>query len=194
MLSIRKGQPWIFWPSSICDTFPINPANKLLTGDFTFTIDMDITLLDDSPKQKSIFCLLPCYTGLDVHSDFMVLTVSYKRKTEHYTLPVMLETEEKTNIRFNHIKGNGIYLYINDILVLSENLNGHELGVDSSPHIIFGAGNFPRNNFNLNYTDFDMHKFYVYHENELVAKHDFEKYIFDKSVDLTDNCNFIHKI
>ena len=30
MLEIKKGEPWIFWPSSICDTFPINPANKKL--------------------------------------------------------------------------------------------------------------------------------------------------------------------
>ena len=30
--------------------------------------------------------------------------------------------------------------------------------------------------------------------NNLLAKHDFKDFIFDKSVDITDNCNFIHKI
>ena len=41
MLEIRKGNPWIFWPSSICDTFPLDPANKKLNGKFSFTLDID---------------------------------------------------------------------------------------------------------------------------------------------------------
>ena len=77
---------------------------------------------------------------------------------------------------------------------MSENLNSHELGFDNNPHIIFGAGNFPRNNFNLNYVDLDLYKFEILVNNNLLAKHDFEDFIFDKSVDITDNCNFIHKI
>ena len=38
MLHISKGSPWVFWPNHICDTFPINPANKHLRGDKNFTL------------------------------------------------------------------------------------------------------------------------------------------------------------
>ena len=68
------------------------------------------------------------------------------------------------------------------------------LGYSESPHIIFGAGNFPKNNFNLNYTDFDLHEFKLSVDGELVSHHTFEKFIHDKSFDLTENCNFIHKV
>ena len=57
MLEIRKGNPWIFWPSSICDTFPLDPANKKLNGKFSFTLDIDFTLLDDTECKKTIFSL-----------------------------------------------------------------------------------------------------------------------------------------
>ena len=36
MLKLNKGEPWVFWPSSICDTFPENPGNRILRGDFYF--------------------------------------------------------------------------------------------------------------------------------------------------------------
>ena len=62
MLEIRKGNPWIFWPSSICDTFPINPANKRLNGNHSFTMELDITLLDNSKSKKTIFSILPMYS------------------------------------------------------------------------------------------------------------------------------------
>ena len=194
MLNISKGNPWVFWPNSICDTFPENPANKLLTSENNFTINLDFSYKEGNQKQKTIFALLPCYTGLDIHDTFSVFTVSYKKKTEHYTLPGMINPDEKNRLVFKHRIKEGIYLYINDILVLSENLNSHELGFDNNPHIIFGAGNFPRNNFNLNYVDLDLYKFEILVNNNLLAKHDFKDFIFDKSVDITDNCNFIHKI
>ena len=73
-------------------------------------------------------------------------------------------------------------------------MGGKELGYDESPHIIFGAGNFPKNGFNLNYTDFNLHEFKLEVDGELVSHHTFEKFIHDKSYDITDNCNFIHKL
>ena len=57
MLEIRKGNPWIFWPSSICDTFPINPSNKKLNGKSSFILDIDFTLLDDRKEKKTIFLI-----------------------------------------------------------------------------------------------------------------------------------------
>ena len=38
MLEIKKSNPWIFWPSSICDTLPEKPANKILSGEHYFKL------------------------------------------------------------------------------------------------------------------------------------------------------------
>ena len=51
------------------------------------------------------------------------------------------------------------------------------LGFDENPHIIFGAGNFPKNNFNLNYTDIDLHEFKLTVNDEILSHHTFEKFI-----------------
>jgi hypothetical protein len=80
MLEIRKGNPWIFWPSSICDTFPLDPANKKLNGKFSFTLDIDFTLLDDTECKKTIFSLLPMYSGYDCDKGCDIFFTMMERK------------------------------------------------------------------------------------------------------------------
>ena len=192
MLEIRKGNPWIFWPSSICDTFPTDPANKKLNGKHSFKLEFDFTLLDDSNEKKTIFSMLPMYSGFDVDNgcDIFLYNIG---ETKTKVLPKLVKVGEKTNIKFEYIYGKRITLYIND-KEYSVELNEEELGFDESPHIVFGAGNFPKNGFNLNYTDFNLHNFKLEVNDELVSHHEFEKFIHDKSYDLTGNCNFIHKL
>lgn len=192
MLEIRKGNPWIFWPSSICDTFPTDPANKKLNGKHSFKLEFDFTLLDDSNEKKTIFSMLPMYSGFDVDNgcDIFLYNIG---ETKTKVLPKLVKVGEKTNIKFEYIYGKRITLYISD-KEYSVELNEEELGFDESPHIVFGAGNFPKNGFNLNYTDFNLHNFKLEVNDELVSHHEFEKFIHDKSYDLTGNCNFIHKL
>ena len=33
MIHIKKYKPWIFYPSALCDSYPENPANKIISGD-----------------------------------------------------------------------------------------------------------------------------------------------------------------
>jgi hypothetical protein len=192
MLEIRKGNPWIFWPSSICDTFPTDPANKKLNGKYSFKLEFDFTLLDDSNEKKTIFSMLPMYSGFDVDNgcDIFLYNIG---ETKTKVLPKLVKVGEKTNIKFEYIYGKRITLYIND-KEYSVELNDEELGFDESPHIVFGAGNFPKNGFNLNYTDFNLHNFKLEVNDELISHHEFKKFIHDKSYDLTGNCNFIHKL
>jgi len=192
MLEIRKGNPWIFWPSSICDTFPTDPANKKLNGKYSFKLEFDFTLLDDSNEKKTIFSMLPMYSGFDVDNgcDIFLYNIG---ETQTKVLPKLVKVGENTNIKFEYIYGKRITLYIND-KEYSVELNEEELGFDESPHIVFGAGNFPKNGFNLNYTDFNLHNFKLEVNDELISHHEFKKFIHDKSYDLTGNCNFIHKL
>ena len=194
MLELKKSNPWIFWPSSICDTFPVNPADKHLGGGSNFDLTLEFTLKDESKEQKTLFCILPHYTGLDLHEDFMVFTVSFQEKTEYFKLPLLIVPNEYTKLRVVHRVNQYLNLFINSAMVLNVNFGANTWKTDGSPHIILGSGNFPRNGFNLNYTEYNLHSFELKVEEELVANHKFEEFIFDKSVDLTDNCNFLHKI
>jgi len=194
MLEIRKGEPWIFWPSSICDTFPLDPANKKLNGKHSFKLEIDLTLLDDREEKKTIFSILPSYSGYDVDKGCDIFLYNDGEQTHTRVLPNLIEVGKKTNIKFEYTYGKELELYVNDRRAVRVGLGGKELGYDESPHIIFGAGNFPKNGFNLNYTDFNLHEFKLEVDGELISHHTFEKFIHDKSYDLTDNCNFIHKV
>ena len=194
MLEIRKGEPWIFWPSSICDTFPIEPANKKLNGEHSFLIDFDFTLLDDAFDKKTIFSLLPMYSGYDVDKGCDIFLYNDGEKTHTKVLPNLVKPNIKTNIKFEYIYKESIELYVNNLKQARIGLKNKTLGYSDSPHIIFGAGNFPKNNFNLNYTDINLHEFKLFVDGQLVSHHLFDKFIHDKSFDITENCNFIHKL
>ena len=194
MLEIKKGEPWIFWPSSICDTFPINPANKKLNGNHSFLIDFDFTLLDELDGKKTIFSLLPMYSGYDVDKGCDIFLYNDGEKTHTKVLPNLIKPNKKTNIKFEYIYKDSVELYVNNLKQARVGLKNKTLGYSDSPHIIFGAGNFPKNNFNLNYTNINLHEFKLSIENELVSHHTFDTFIHDKSYDKTENCNFIHKL
>lgn len=194
MLSISKGNPWIFWPSSICDTFPENPANKILSGDKSFEFSFDFILKDNSADQKTIFTLVPRYTGLDLFPNQTVITITYEDGPEYYRLPLIIDPDTNVNVKFDHKPKQYFKVFINNEEVVNESLVEKTFGIAESPHIIIGAGNFPKNNFNLNYVDVDFLRFSVFQDGNILADHFFEEQIFDKFVDITGNLNFIHKL
>lgn len=194
MLNIHKGDPWLFWPSSICDTFPENPANKILSGDHSFEFTFDFILRDDSLDQKTIFTLVPRYTGLDLFPNETVITITYEDKARYYRLPTIVDQGVITKVKFDHKPKQYFKVFINNEEVVNESLMDKVFGINDAPHIIIGAGNFPKNNFNLNYTEFDLLRFSVFQDGNILADHFFEERIFDKYVDITGNLNFVHKI
>ena len=194
MLNIKKGEPWVFWPSSICDTFPENPCNKLLSGEHSFEFTIDFKLVEDVVQQSTVFTLIPRYTGLDLFPNETVITITFEDEARYYRLPPMISKGENTSIKFDHKPKQYIKVFINNKEVVSESLHDKVFGITESPHIIFGAGNFPVNNFNLNYVELELLRFSVFQDGNILADHFFEKQIFDKFVDITGNLNFIHKI
>lgn len=194
MLNINKGEPWIFWPNSICDTLPENPANKVLSGDQYFKITFDLELTDTSDNQKTLFTIVPRYTGLDLFYDKMKLTITCEEEVHYIDLPLLITRNERVVIVLEHLPKEYFRLFINNNEVYSHSLMNESFGIADNPHVIIGAGNFPKNDFNLNYTSFNLFEFKVEDKKEVLAHHLFNEYIFDKSVDITDNCNFIHKL
>jgi hypothetical protein len=193
MLHITKGKPWLFWPSNICDTFPENPANKYLSGNYDFTLEITFTLTDNSDNQKSLFCILPHFTGIDIYKDKCVFIVTLKNGVKYQEIPHTVKVDEITKIKIEHRTLNRLELFIDDISMVTIDLTNNQFAVEEEPHIIFGAGNFPKNGFNLNYTQYKLFDFKIYTD-RLLCHHTFDEFIMDKSVDKTENCNFIHKI
>lgn len=196
MLKLKIGEPWVFWPSSICDTFPEHPGNKILRGDCYFEFDIRFTLPRLLNERMTLFSLLPKYTGLDIQPNGtgMTFVCTTESSSEYIELPMLIQVGEENLIKVKHIPENNLSLFINGIKVYEENLSNKVFGIDNSPHIIFGAGNFPKNNFNLNYVDLDLHEFILKGVTGVLSHHTFEEFIFDKSVDISGNLNFIHKI
>lgn len=195
MLHIETGNPWLFWPSHICDTFPENAANRVLSGDSEFELHVDLKINKVEGVIGTLFTLLPHYTAMDIYEGRLLFTMMNEdKKTEYWDLPVPIYDEVKLNIIWQHKPNNSFSVFINKRKVQEVDLSEKAFATESEPHIIIGAGNFPKNGFNLNYTDIELYEFKVMQNKQLLCHHTFENFIYDKSVDLTDNCNFINKI
>ena len=194
MLKINKGEPWIFWPNSICETFPENAGNKVLSNKLDYTMEIDFTLTDESDLDKTLFALVPRYMGLNIVNGGISFTTTFEDDVEYHSLPNVIIPHTYTKIKLNHVYGSGLELYLNDEIILNVELSEKQLGLDSSPHIIFGAGNFPKNKTNTNFTEFQFHKFRLTSKEGVLSDHTFKEFIHNKSVDVTGNCNFLHKI
>lgn len=194
MLKINKGEPWIFWPNSICDTFPENAGNKILSNKLNYTMEIDFTLTDESDFDKTLFALVPRYMGLNIVNDGISFTITFEDDVMYYSLPYVIVPHTYIKFKLNHVHGSRLELYLDDEIILNVDLTENELGLNDSPHIIFGAGNFPKNKTNTNFTEFQFHKFKLTSNEEVISNHTFNEFIHNKSVDLTGNCNFLHKI
>lgn len=195
MLNIENGKPWVFWPSHICDTFPENPANKILQGKEPFEMYVDLVVKKTEGVIGTLFTLLPHYTAMDIYEGRVLFTMMNEdRETEYWDLPFPLFDDARMRIKWIHEPNKSFDVFINERPVHKVDLSEKSFAYDDDPHIIFGAGNFPKNGFNLNYTDIELHEFKVIQNNELLCHHTFQDFIFDKSVDITDNCNFMNRI
>lgn len=193
-MRISKGSPLVFWPSSICETFPENPSNLLLSGEKEFSFSVEFTIQEEVIDHATVFTLLPRYCGLDVYNNKSIITITYEEEAKYYDIGNIIQPFKRTLVTFQNLPKDKFVVFINREAVLEENLSEKTLGISNAPHIIFGAGNFPKNDFNLNYVNMDLHSFKINHQGSEVTNHLFEEKIFDKFVDTTGNLNFIHKI
>ena len=194
MLKIDKGEPWVMWPDNLVSKFIDKPANQIFEHDGDYEFNMVFELLEDVTDKVSIFSKLPNYFGLDLVPNGGALIYSYKN-----TIDVFYEFQECTwdkNTKYD-LKitktGNNLKTTINGTVFFDIELTYPIDGSDNS-HIVFGAGNFPKNGFNLNYVTYNLHYLSITRDGEMVCEHKFKEFIHGKSFDLTDNCNFIFKI
>jgi len=215
---IKEGEPWLLWPDMI--SFGINRGEiyKTFEGETDFTISMRVKVNSKEPYKRTLFAKLPNYMGIDVEGDknqllFIGNYIKDNVVTPEYEMIDGYLYWDYNFLTINYSKElNLIKILINDINVFEHNLGDKQLSVGYEPHIVFGAGNFPRNGFNLNYCSYDMDYLIIakkslsytiitdlYNKNieipeGVVGLYDFNKKTDFKINDLTGNCNFLHKI
>lgn len=183
----------MFHPKCLCDTFPENPATKILDGNHNFQIEMKITLLDTMDKNGTIFCFLPKYTGLDIHKNMLFFTVKYEDNSSNfYQFPFKISDGVEMNLKIVHVSKKYLKVLINEEEQLNLNLEVLGLYIDDNPCIVFGANRYTDMDENSNTTELHLYEFKLYEKTKLLAHHTFDEFIFNKSVDKTGNLNFIH--
>lgn len=214
---IKKGEPWLLWPN--ISSYGINTGNisETFEGNTDFTLAINLMALSTESTKRTLFAKLPNYCGIDIEENntpLLILNLLKNGKETYKYLTSQTVINGGFNIlvyRYNMLN-KILEVLVNEEIAISYQLEEDErLSVGSDPHIIFGAGNFPKNNFNLNYfsfqTDFiliaksyktfseivKIKKDGIFDES-VVGLYDFKKHTDYKVYDLSNNCNFIHKI
>jgi hypothetical protein len=181
------------WPNILGQKFIKDPANRIFDyeGDFSFRLVFELD--DVIAKKSTLFAKLPSYFGVDLEEYGILLIITdNKGKTEYLTCNFQWDAGKKYELLITKSQ-EVITLYI-DGEALNLYFIEDKLASDENSHIIFGAGNFPKNDFNLNYLGVTLHELEIIREEETISEHAFEEFIHGKSYDLTDNCNFLHQI
>lgn len=214
---IERNEPWILWPDNV--SYGINKGNigQTFEGENSFSLVMKLKLLSNDTVKRTIFAKVPNYCGIDIEPNNKPLLI-LRINREGEEISEYLTSQTPINEDFNYLifrynrDEKLIEVLLNELVIISYILKENEtLTKESNPHIIFGAGNFPINNFNMNLCSYDLDflmisKSYLTFEeiidikenktikNEIIGLYDFEKHTDFKVFDLTNNCNFLHKI
>jgi hypothetical protein len=215
---INKGEPWLLWPDKISYGINRGEIYKTLEGETDFTISMRVKILSKKPYKRTLFAKLPNYMGIDIEGDNNQLLFIYNKDengdvgSEYEMIDGYLSSDYNF-VTVSYTKElNVIKIIINNQIVFTKSLGSQKLTIGYEPHIIFGAGNFPKNDFNLNYCSYDLDFLLIAKKcvpfniiedvyngqieipEGVVGLYDFNKKTEHKIYDLTGNCNFIHKI
>lgn len=216
---IKEQEPWLLWPDKVSYEINKGEIGKTFEGDTDFTISMRIKILSKSSEKRTIFAKLPNYTGIDIEKEDNKLLLILNLKDNNGTRGEYLMSDIGLGFDFNFLtfsynkQERLLQVIVNQEVVITYKLKDEEeLSNGHEPHIIFGAGNFPHNNFNLNYCSYEVDFLIIakkmlsytqiksfYEKNEtldssIVGLYDFIEKTDYKIYDHSNNCNFIHKI
>ena len=191
MLSIRNKEPWAFWPTRVCPSFFKLGGNQIISGKYNFKLELDFTIRQVYGEKSTIFSILPIYTSLNYYNEHMSnIDVHTENGMDWSEIKDTIFINKKHKVTVENKAGSTFSVLIDNKKVIETQKFSHV----NDPQILFGAGNFPWHDENHHYCDLDLHEFKLYHEEKLVSHHFFTKFIYEKSFDITNNCNFIHKV
>lgn len=191
MLSIRNKEPWTFWPTRVCPSFFTLAGNQVLAGKYNFRLEVDFTLIGTYGEKSTILSILPIYTSLNYYNEHMSnVDVHTEEGMKWSEITNTISLGKRHKVTFENIANSTLSIFIDDKQVIKVD----NFSSEDDPQLLLGAGNFPWHNENHHYCDLDVHEFKLYHDGNLISHHLFDEFIYEKSYDLTNNCNFIHKI
>jgi len=191
MLSINKHDVWAFWPSSICENFSDKIANKYISGEYDFEIYTKFSVEEDVDQRLTIISMLPTYVSYDLYNQWVNGIVVNTDDGVTGTQLEGLVKQGKIHELVWKNKKNSYFEVILDSEIIHITKN---FPMNKEMQILFGAGNIPSHEGNHNYCALNLYEFKITVNNELLSYHTFDKFIENKSVDITGNCNFIQKL
>lgn len=191
MLSIRNKEPWVFWPTRVCPSFFDLSGNQILTGRYNFRLEIDFTLIKVYEDKSTIFSILPIYTAFNYYNEHMSnIDIHTEDGMKWCEIKDVVSLGKRHTVVLENIEKSILIFSIDGLEIIRVN----NFSYTEDPQLVLGAGNFPWHDENHHYCDLDLHEFKLYHEGKLISHHLFDEFIYEKSVDKTGNCNFIHKI
>lgn len=193
MLKIDKGEPWVMWPDILVGNFIDVPSNKIFDYNCDFEFKLSFVIPEEIKKKSTLFAKLPSYMGIDIESYGMLFIVTQVDvETKYITSEFTWELNREYELAITRV-GKTIKVFLDGQEMIKTELMT-SIPYDHNSHIVFGAGNFPQNGFNLNYFSVILKYLSIKKEGVLISEHLFDKFIHNKSFDNTNNCNFIYKI
>lgn len=191
MIGISRRQPWLFWPNSICPSFSDKAAADILKGDKYY--DLEIEFSFTGMGKKDLFGIVPNYTGFSVVDKRVFLGIGYHDNDEWFGLEEFIEPGKKHSVKFINKPNESLVVILNSREIYKADLNARPLAIMDNPQMFLGAAYWPTKD-ESDEIDFHLYKLIISSDKEMLAHHTFEKFIHSKSFDLTDNCNFLHKL
>lgn len=191
MLNIKNKEPWAFWPTRVCPSFFKLAGNQVISGKYNFKLELDFTLKKVYGEKSTIFSILPIYTSLNYYNEHMSnIDVHTENGMDWKEIKDTIFINKRHKVIVENQAGSAFTVSIDN----KEVIKTQKFSSVKDPQLLFGAGNFPWHNENHHYCDLDLHEFKLYHEKKLISHNFFTKFIYEKSFDITNNCNFIHKV
>ena len=184
----------MLWTDSICPAFSDKPASNVIAGGEDYTVEIDFEYDNTvGGTRKELFAIVPFYTGISIVNNEIFVGIGNLSGDKFLPTGILVEPNIKTNIQLEHKANQTLKLFINRKEVVSYDLKGDPLKVNTVPQMFIGSGLWPEGQEE----DVEHLKFYelqIRSKTELIAHHKFEEFIHSKSIDLTGNCNFLFKL
>ena len=191
MIDISRKNPWLFWPNSICPSFSNTPASDTLMGDKYYKLE--ITFEYTPGNKKDLFGIVPNYTGFSVVDNRVFLGIGYHDQDDWFAIDYFLKPNTKYTVTFIHEPNDYLEVFIDSESIYKVNLKERPLAVMDNPQMFIGAAYWPTKD-ESDEIDYRLHELKIFNAERLISHHTFQKFIHSKSYDLTDNCNFIHRL
>lgn len=194
MKNIKTDETWVMWPTSICPSFFDNPGNSAISGNHHFSFELEFKINSFVGERGTILSINPNHFVLHYYDDYLSAihmgTDGRKRHNVHEDIYKIIKLGKVHKLKVENLYSSEFNAYIDDNKVLStKNFN-----TTKDPQILFGSETISNDGLATNSCDIDLYSFKLYRDEDLISNHDFNNIINNKFVDLTNNCNFIHKI